>query len=222
MFVEPHIECKWPALVVSGRPVTPDQAAEIIIRTAHWPRSSNHQELDQAFNEAAGFLPEFSWLLREGITREEREAIYHHNEENAARLGILDLQYLLNYRLTSTWIGGLHGWVDWDGTVGCSNYNIGKWPSVEDVTREWELIAKTFPFLNLRCQVYSGDTCDKDIEPTAEWLIRDGNVTLTSPNIPPMPVVEGMDYLFNDSKHTTTKLEDVKRGVELALKSQSQ
>ncbi len=178
---EPYISCKWPALVVVGQPVTEQQAAEILVRTAHWPLSSNERNHDTLFNHMAGFPTEASYM-RYAWTREDWAAYDAKIEAANARLRIVTgLEYLINYQLTSSWFGGPHGWCSWNGTIGCRTFNVGKWPSVEGITEEWTKIAEEFPFLDLRAQVFSGESCEEGIQPTAEWVIKDGKVKCIAP-----------------------------------------
>lgn len=73
--------------------------------------------------------------------------------------------------IMSTWIGGPRGWVNWNGAVSATTWNIGKWPSVEEIEEDLELIATAFPFLNFRMQLLEdegeGELC-------GEWWIADG------------------------------------------------
>lgn len=101
------------------------------------------------------------------------------------RYGIITgLQYLRNNNVLSCWIGGPHGWCSWEGTIGCSNYNIGKWPTGEEVLGEWKLIAATFPTLDLRCQLMSGETCEEGIVPRAEFVVSKGRARAVRPKKP--------------------------------------
>lgn len=229
----PYISIKWPALIVVGEKVTKDQAAEILVRTASWPVSSNAHKKDAEFNEAAGFPKEglYSWDMNESA--EAREARYSQIEARYEELGIVRrLHYLKNSQITSSWIGGPHGWCDWDGNICTHEYNIGKWPSLEDVTEEWEGIAKAFPFLTLRAQVLStenvGDDSGEMGTPTAEWRVSGGKVELCWPTerlVPPAVVASATTqmlsrfhmWLDSDVREVGAALHDVERGVKLAL-----
>jgi hypothetical protein len=90
-------------------------------------------------------------------------------------MGVLQLSYLENARIASSWIGGPHGWCDWDGTIGCANYNIGKWPTVEAVTEDWHAIAAAFPYLNLRAQLVPDE--GEAESAVVEWQISNGAVS---------------------------------------------
>lgn len=189
---------KWPALVVVGQPVTRSQAMEILIRTDPLWFSSN----DNAFNRQ---LNEFFYDLKLPSTRYGAEdkaiklklgldpdakgvwnQVYEYKENYKEAVGQLDLEYLTNEQVVSSWVGGPHGWCDWSGNIGCRNYNIGKWPSVETVFREWQRIAKAFPFLDLTCQLMNHEVdceeyCDDIPGPVIEFRVKSGRVTMKVP-----------------------------------------
>lgn len=217
--MEPHISVKWPGLLVKGEHVTPDQAAEIIVRTAYWPMSSNTKDFDELANKIAGF-PNYNFGEpdEDFLKREKRI------ESAEKRLGVLDINYLHNWFITSSWVGGPYGWCHWSGGIYALNYNIGKWPSLEDVTEEWEIIAKAFPFLDLRAQVLADEAGFGDVTPTAEWIVKGGKVEVVAPTEPLYPkdecLKEGNNIHFNFThpyREVGFRPEWLKRGVELAL-----
>jgi hypothetical protein len=102
--------------------------------------------------------------------------------------GVLDLEYLCNRRIVSSWIGGPHGWCNWNGMIFCNNYNIGKWPSAIEVLNEWKVIAKAFPYLSLRCQLFNAECSeerepgdDRPIEAVVEYTVKNGKVRCGTP-----------------------------------------
>lgn len=156
---------KWPAFLVKGAKVTERQAAEILIKTdSHLP-NFEYAGNDHAHGERLTALFGIPKEYDDGIpydkktkkqiekSDEERRIRWESMERLEQELGRLQLNYLHNDQIVSSYIGGPHGWCDWQGNIGCSSTNIGKWPSVEEVTREWEAIAKAFPFLDLECQL---------------------------------------------------------------------
>lgn len=168
---------KWPAFIVRGKKVTTEQAIEIIIRTDSLFFSTNDHE----------FARQLYALM--GIDTKGEAHFIPYDEENYEKIRIfrqelqcLDyLEYCQNHQIVSSWIGGAHGWCSWDGYIGCNNYNIGKWPSCGDVYEEWKIIAKAFPYLELRCQLLSGETCEDGIEPVIEYQISKGKVRVVKP-----------------------------------------
>lgn len=213
MTEEPYISIKWPGLLVSGETVTEDQAAEILVRTAHWPLMSNARRIDALYNEIAG-IPDWR---SEAYT-------YEKNAEAREALGILPLNYLYNCQITSSYIGGPYGWCDWRGQIFCNAHNIGKWPSLEEVTEEWEAIAHAFPFLHLTAQVIDDEIDgDGDPVPTAEWYLREGKVHLSAPGKLLVPIRKFDPEAISRSLDLDPEIREVgateaqlRRGVELA------
>jgi hypothetical protein len=188
------ISCKWPGLLVEGQDVTPDQAAEILVRTHTWPCFSNNRSEQRKTNALFGLTDEWS----------------EKNEILLERAGVLDLEYLGNSMVTSCWLWGLKGWCDWEGRIGCSHFNIGKWPCNSDVTEDLEAIAAAFPFLEMRVQVLSGEIGEERIYPTAEWLVSGGQV---SGPLTPGPQISGSrGWVYRGNCGPMDRIE---RGVEL-------
>ena len=160
---------KWPRLIVVGERVTPERAMEIIVRTQSLHSFySNDKAWEHLVKAAFGMhdIGEFS-----GDYKAWQEFMDHRE----VQLGTLDLEYLFNHRIISSWIGGSHGWCDWDGTIGCANYNLGKWPQESEITKDWVTIAEAFPWLKLQAQLVTHEgegilACQHDIS--------DGKVTL--------------------------------------------
>jgi len=159
---------KWPAFIVVGENVTPQQAMEIIIRTGDMWFSTNDKDWEQQLYEAAGI----EFKIENGWLRPDYNSIGQARE----KYGILGLEYLHNDHIASCYVGGPKGWCDWYGIIGCNSYNIGKWPGMDDVFNEWEIIAKAFPFLTLHCQLLSGEQCEEQTYPLVEYFIRQGKV----------------------------------------------
>lgn len=167
------ITTKWPRLLVTGQPVTEEQADEILIRTDSWHMMANDRGWAQQLCEVAA---EFGYPPPCGsrASTEENLARWRKWDTWTTNLGVLDLGYLNNDRIISSWIGGPHGWCDWDGTIGCTTYNIGKWPSTDELTKEWQTIAAAFPYLTLTAQVVEDEG---EGALAGMWRILDGTVT---------------------------------------------
>jgi hypothetical protein len=190
---------KWPALVVKGESVTEDQAKEILIRTDSMYLHCNDDEWNSLINgKLYGVDPKLLSGRYDSVDEELRKkhniyekdytSLWNIKDLYKGEVGIIDgLEYLHNNRIASSWVGGAHGWCNWDGTIGTSEYNIGKYPSVSEVYEEWKLIAKEFPFLNLRCQIMSEEACDPEseeaerIRPVVEFIIGNGVAKLVEP-----------------------------------------
>lgn len=165
---------KWPAMTVQGESVTKEQAAEIILRTNHWWATCNDRVWLATVWDALGVKHE---------PGEPQAFDFKSLEECVATLDPVAVEYLNNSRVMSSWIGGAHGWCDWEGRIFSANYNIGKWPSVKGVLDEWRAIAKAFPYLKLRCQLWSRETSEEDNTPLVEYVVENGTATACAPTL---------------------------------------
>jgi hypothetical protein len=168
---------KWPCLVVMGTKVTKEQAQEIIVRTDSWRFMSNDKSLEKDLHTLAGLAN--PWEPDQTI--EVSQAAWAKDEEVKKAHGVLDLEYLTNSQIVSCYVGGPHGWCNWEGDIFCNDFNIGKWPSTEEVYNEWCLIAKTIPYLDLRCQLMNAESCEEDLQPVIEYVVKGGKVKLRIP-----------------------------------------
>ena len=145
---------KWPRLVVAGESVTEKQANEILIRTDSMRWHTNDRDWSRTVSQITG-VPQLDWQVKRDV--QDIGSVLEAQVEARHRLGYIDLQYLSNHRIASTWIGGPHGWCRWDGKIGSSKYNVGKWPKVEEVDDEWSAIAEAFPYLELSAQLVTNE-----------------------------------------------------------------
>ncbi|MFD3844762.1 hypothetical protein ACFWVB_02580 [Streptomyces microflavus] len=162
---------KWPRLLVTGAPVTPEQADDILIRTAClYLLDGNDKAWTHTVYAALGLAPgPYSNATSESI----RAA--------TAELDVLPLTLLYTSRIASTWIGGPHGWCNWDGTIGCSNYNLGKWPDRETVLADWDTIAVAFPHLDLTAQLLADEGEVDDAPVLGQWRVVNGHAAEETP-----------------------------------------
>ncbi len=181
---------KWPALLVKGNPVTPKQAQEILLRTDGLLFCSNDHNFEKELNsEIYGVYADFMELdealrVKHNIDKNDYHSYYDLKKTYLASYRLLNLDYLKNSRIVSSWIGGPHGWCNWNGYIGCNNYNIGKYPSIEDVYNEWKIIAKAFPFIDLKCQLLNGEAAESDtVHPVIEYTVKNGKVTMKQPKV---------------------------------------
>lgn len=190
---------KWPALLVKGKSVTLDQAKEIIIRTDGLSFSTNDREFSSQLNEVVYGVKSTRWDLTDAIKEQlgitEWNDIWAYQDKKQAEVGVLEnIYFLQNSQIASSWIGGAHGWCQWDGTIETSNYNIGKWPSIEGVYNEWVIIAEAFPFLDLRCQLMNCEACETEPSqppfPVVEYIVKDGKVEMIEPTEQLIPMTE--------------------------------
>lgn len=183
---------KWPALLVVGKPVTREQAMEIILRTDDLYFSSNDHSFNKLLNEyfydievTDEYYGGENKAIAKKLNIEENDykSIWNYKDQKNSEIKSLNLEYLQNSRIVSSWIGGAHGWCHWDGNIGTSNYNIGKWPSVEQVYIDWIQIAEAFPFLELTSQLQNSEVGDDDTiaVPVVEFRIKNGKVEMINP-----------------------------------------
>ncbi|WNI20349.1 hypothetical protein [Actinacidiphila sp. ITFR-21] len=168
---------KWPRLLVTGTPVTREQADEILIRTTNlYLLDVNDKAWVSVVYRAFGLAPG-----RYGnATIDSIRAV-------SAELDTVPLTLLYNSRVASSWIGGPHGWCNWNGQIGCSTYNLGKWPDRETVISEWQSIAVAFPFLDLTAQLLA----DEGQGPVlGQWRVVNGRATEEPIGLPVTPPVE--------------------------------
>lgn len=208
---------KWPRLVVAGKKVTPDQAAEINIRTS---------SVYYLYSNDKAWEAEVKAIL--GVTEPEdhpRGDTYlrgwlDNMNKVRAELGILELEYLYNSNIISSYIGGPHGWCSWTGWIGTSSYNIGKWPTAADVYGEWTRIAEAFPYLDLRAQLIP-DEGEAD-GPAIEYVVKDGQVEAFTQDLQSIPITEEpsitrqvMDLIYNPARERGCTAEQLRAAVDL-------
>lgn len=160
---------KWPGCDVDGSPVIAKQAMEILVRTCGGYFGCNDREfVKQVERVYYTAIPESvekdewwpdDYTFNEGESPEDRQKrlTWKWNLKNSyhRKMGLLSLEYLVNHRVCSSYIGGPHGWCDWTGRIYQRNINVGKWPSTTDIFDEWKTIAEAFPFLSLECRLLS-------------------------------------------------------------------
>lgn len=165
---------KWPGLLVIGKPVTKEQAMEIVLRTDRLDFSCNDREWSKQLNkivynvESTGRSINDAIKEQLGITDWNEQFEYQVKQKNL--LNPLELDYLQNSQIASSWIGGAHGWCSWGGNIG-------------EVFNEWTIIAEAFPFLDIRSQLLNCEVSGVDVEPMAvvEFVIKAGKVTMVEP-----------------------------------------
>lgn len=193
-----EIHNKWPAMIVQGDSVSPEQAAEIIFKTdRHFPNftyAGNDTDYRDLLHEALGV---------ETKVNEREPSFYTKIDSFTSRCGVLTgIDYLANDQILSAYVGGPHGWCHWDGTIFSNSYNIGKWPCVESVAEEWRHILENFPYLNLQCQLFDGEACEEDIKPIVTIFVGNGVVRVEDADEPIGEVNSDMgDMLANLFSH---------------------
>lgn len=199
---------KWSALVVKGKPVTKEQAQEILIRTASLSFCTNDREFEEDLNNILYEVKGREYTLMESLVKAKKikeddfRGYLEYRTKMEEPYELLNIVYLKNSRIASSWIGGPYGWCDWNGRIYSSNYNIGKCPCIEDVYKEWVEIAEAFPYLDLKCQLMNTEAGESEsIKPVIEFSIKDGKVQIYEPKEIldyPMFVVSNITRRFSD------------------------
>lgn len=166
---------KWPMITVvsmMSRKLTFEEAADILIRT---------DKLNFSTNNKSDYLDKCKivGLCDVNVNFGSRQLVdaYEKNDARRTQLRVIDLEYVNNDQISTNSILGLHGWLNWDGEIGCTGFNIGKWPSVDEVLNEWSRIAIEWPFLSLRCQLFNDESSEQQVfgfRPLVEFCIHDG------------------------------------------------
>lgn len=192
---------KWLRLLVTGDNVKPRRAAEIILRTIQ----PEYLETNDRH---------WKWLVAKTL---ELDRIGDITPESAdayrERVGGIELEYLhCTDRIASNDLVGPHGWIDWDGFVGCGSYNLGKYPPLDAITADLTKIAVAFPDLVLYVQALEaegrGPVC-------GEWSVREGCVERHDP--PNQRLVTARVEIdgFETIKKMADPLSQHERGVDL-------
>lgn len=195
---------KWPGCDVDGDPVTREQATEILVRTNGTYFSTNDHEFEEQLHEIFySTIPKPQWgdkwygttKYDPEETHEERVERYQRARKYEEEMGMLNLQYLDNSRVCSSYIGGPHGWCNWDGNIFQRGNNIGKWPTTTDVYEDWEKIAKEFPFLHLTCRLLTHEAGYSDGNPgiAVVYEVANGKVEARRPYEDEIEMITGDD-----------------------------
>jgi hypothetical protein len=166
---------KWPQMYTTGKPVTVEQAKEIIRRTDSFFYHGMGGN-DRAFNERLAKrvgMPMYNYEMKEpeGGWR----AFWQSCDEWRKRWGVIATEYVRNSWVSCAYIFGPHGWCHPDGTISFVD-NVGKWPDVADIIDEWMTLAQAFPFIELAATLMDGEHCEDHIEPVVTILVKDGTV----------------------------------------------
>ena len=171
---------KWPQMRVLGKKITEEQAFEIIRRTDTfmyhgYKYSSNDHQGDLEMAKMLGMT------LREDDGGEFEDSQYYEEFRKwVEEWGSIQNEYVTNNWLSSAFIGGPHGWCNPNGNIYYED-NIGKWPEIEYVLKEWEKIAEAFPFLNLDAVLYNGESGEIGNIPIIRFHIENGKVEVFDP-----------------------------------------
>lgn len=114
-------------------------------------------------------------------TKDEIKEYLSVLEDFRNRWGYIQLNYLYNDYICSSFVQGVNGWCHPDGTIEY-HYNIGKWPTVEEILEDLHKLIDAFPFLELEVTVFDDEYCEESIVPLVSFLVRGGEVELIDPS----------------------------------------
>lgn len=165
---------KWPQMLVWGQPVTEEQAKQVILRT------------DEFFYDLYGWSANSRWgksarevlgLERSDLTDQQK---WSASTRLAEMLGHIETEYVSNTWADSAFIFGAHGWCHPNGLISFTD-NVGKWPSADELIRDWAVLAHAFPFLDCTATFMSGEQCEDDTHPVFSIVVKHGCATAVTP-----------------------------------------
>lgn len=175
---------KWPQMVVTGKRLREDFALEVIRRTDSWFVSGygcNDHEGDRRLAQRFR-MPHYHDYAEQRPEGFDWRACWDRCDRWKKAWGAIETQYVHNAWIGSSFIHGPHGWCHPDGEI-YNIDNVGKWPSVEEIRDDWQLLATAFPFLDLTVTLMSGEECEDDVTPIVAICVLDGQVRLMEPTI---------------------------------------
>jgi hypothetical protein len=188
---------KWPQMIVTGHPVTPAQAIEIIRRTDSWfvgAHGCNDRAGDRRLAKRFR-MPHFhDYSVKEPDGFDWRDYSDRCDRWKKA-WGVVETQYVHNSWIGSAYIHGPHGWCHPNGRISHID-NIGKWPNIDEVLADWRVLAEAFPFLTLTATLMSGEFCEDHARPVVAIDVTDGKAKLVEPPAQFTRPVRGDDMGF--------------------------
>lgn len=160
---------KWPQMRVWGPAITPQRAAEIIVRTDSFfawnGLGGNNHGFDRGLCHRLG-LP-----YQDYGRSDNWEEIYQAWDAFRKEIGFIPTEYVHNGWISNAFIFGPSGWCHPDGTIHFV-HNVGKWPSVQEVLDDWARIAAAWPFLDLdACLMNEESGHDEDDGPSVPLAV---------------------------------------------------
>lgn len=199
---------KWPQCIINGESISEEKALEIIRRTDIF--FLGYGGNNRLFNEEANRICRIPQIDKCNFDLYDKE-----RKEFEQSWNFLYLNYLRNDWISSSFIGGPHGWCNPDGELAFCN-NIGKWPDVEDVYNDLTILGREFPFLNLTCSLMDGEECEEDTKTLVSMQLKEGKVEILNP-IPKDKLEENGISGFPDFEDFLNKSENYFSLQQLAL-----
>lgn len=150
---------KWPQLMIVGDRVTESQAKEIIFRTDSFlhsvfgDRCSNNTGFEAQYRNRAKLNLERFHHTDLSFKSGNWSAITRIDELVKEWVGAIELAYIPSRFAASAFVFGPNGFCSPTGEI-FHQYNVGKWPSVEDVYNDFVAIAEAFPYIKLKAALY--------------------------------------------------------------------
>jgi hypothetical protein len=183
---------KWPQMLVTGTPVTVEQAKEIIFATdstltSTWMGGGNDRRFQEWIKEITGYIKinPGEWGAAKPFSEmTEEEKIADRDLQNRRwraeaalreRAGFIETSYVSNNWASCAFIFGAHGWCHPTGMISYID-NVGKWPGVREVYDDWVKIAERWKFLNIYVTLMSGESSDDATTPVVSFHVHDGIV----------------------------------------------
>ena len=165
---------KWPQMIVTGESVTREQASEIIRRTDNffvWGGSHNFDA--KAWTETVHKITRCPDLICDDI--DDIRAGIAARQFWKTRWKYVNCEYIYNDWISTSFVGGPTGWCHPDGKIGFC-YNIGKWPSIDDVCIDWKRIIEAFPYLDIKVTLMDRECCEDGAKPLAHISVNKSGV----------------------------------------------
>lgn len=171
---------KWPSCLFVGRKVVPPEWTErIAIQTSGFDFFSNDRATSAELNATIADVTSRVWK-----TATNTDIAFNYDDGNKddstrSRYGVLrGVSYFSNNMLMSACVN-VDSWLSWRGKIE-ARYNVGKYPSAEELYQEWCVIAAAYPpdVLDLVCFVYDRETCQlaPGDQPLIQFTIQGGKV----------------------------------------------
>lgn len=173
---------KWPQMLVTGKPVTVDQAKEIIFRTdgflhdAREYAGGNNRDFNSRYRKTAG-LDTLKFERQYPDGRTFMDVDWDKQSQLSEAIKFVKTSYVHNSWASSSFIFGPHGWCHPNGTISYVD-NVGKWPSIEEIYDDWVAIAHAFPYVDAHVTLMSGEQSEDAAYAVINFRVLDGKVTI--------------------------------------------
>ena len=174
---------KWPNLIITGEPVTEEQAKDIIFRTDSFLTDpseysgGNARQFNENYRRACGFKIKESGNIYQDMRRESEIAGYVRS-----KIGFVDLKYIVSDYASSCYVYGPYGFCSPEGEIYFRD-NVGKWPSVEEIYEEFKMLAKAFPYLDMQGSLYDGEHCEEGRKFVLRFIVKNGKVRMSKKDV---------------------------------------